>query len=172
MWAQVVVTFIIFSFIYMVFELFARRSERKMLIEKIVEIGKADVGRYLNEYLGNTGMANIFRMRSHGSIRGALLMLGIGIGVMAGFFINYLLVGDAYLTSNRHGDVEGFVLSDKVKIFLSHPFVSVQHEQDIIHRFRTHIRRTHHHIRQCVACLVNTRRIHENDLIILFRQYP
>lgn len=105
MWAQVVVTFIIFSFIYMVFELFARRSERKMLIEKIVEIGKADVGRYLNEYLGNTGMANIFRMRSHGSIRGALLMLGIGIGVMAGFFINYLLVGDAYLTSSRHWDV-------------------------------------------------------------------
>ena len=105
MWAQVVVTFIIFSFIYMVFELFARRSERKMLIEKIVEIGKADVGRYLNEYLGNTGMANIFRMRSHGSIRGALLMLGIGIGVMAGFFINYLLVGDAYLTSNRHWNV-------------------------------------------------------------------
>ena len=105
MWAQVVVTFIVFSFIYMVFELFARRSERKMLIEKIVEIGKADVGRYLNEYLGNTGMANIFRMRSHGSIRGALLMLGIGIGVMAGFFINYLLVGDAYLTSNRHWDV-------------------------------------------------------------------
>lgn len=105
MWAQVVVTFIIFSFIYMVFELFARRSERKMLIEKIVEISKADVGRYLNEYLGNTGMANIFRMRSHGSIRGALLMLGIGIGVMAGFFINYLLVGDAYLTSNRHWDV-------------------------------------------------------------------
>lgn len=105
MWAQVVVTFIIFSFIYMVFELFARRGERKMLIEKIVEIGKADVGRYLNEYLGNTGMANIFRMKSHGSIRGALLMLGIGIGVMAGFFINYLLVGDAYLTSNRHWDV-------------------------------------------------------------------
>ena len=105
MWAQVVVTFIIFSFIYMVFELFARRGERKMLIEKIVEISKADVGRYLNEYLGNTGMANIFRMRSHGSIRGALLMLGIGIGVMAGFFINYLLVGDAYLTSNRHWDV-------------------------------------------------------------------
>lgn len=105
MWAQVVVTFIVFSFIYMVFELFARRGERKMLIEKIVEIGKADVGRYLNEYLGNTGMANIFRMRSHGSIRGALLMLGIGIGVMAGFFINYLLVGDAYLTSNRHWDV-------------------------------------------------------------------
>jgi hypothetical protein len=89
----------------MVFELFARRGERKMLIEKIVEIGKADVGRYLNEYLGNTGMANIFRMRSHGSIRGALLMLGIGIGVMAGFIINYLLVGDAYLTSNRHWDV-------------------------------------------------------------------
>lgn len=105
MWAQVVVTFIIFSFIYMVFELFARRGERKMLIEKIVEIGKADVGRYLNEYLGNMGMANIFRMKSHGSIRGALLMLGIGIGVMAGFFINYLLVGDAYLTSRRHWDV-------------------------------------------------------------------
>lgn len=105
MWAQVVVTFIIFSFIYMVFELFARRGERKMLIEKIVEISKADVGRYLNEYLGNTGMANIFRMKSHGSIRGALLMLGIGIGVMAGFFINYLLVGDAYLTSRRHWDV-------------------------------------------------------------------
>ena len=106
MWAQVVVvTFIVFSFIYMVFELFARRGERKMLIEKIVEIGKADVGRYLNEYLGNTGMANIFRMKSRGSIRGALLMLGIGIGVMAGFFINYLLVGDAYLTSNRHWDV-------------------------------------------------------------------
>lgn len=105
MWAQVVVTFIIFSFIYMVFELFARRGERKMLIEKIVEIGKADVGRYLNEYLGNMGMANIFRMKSRGSIRGALLMLGIGIGVMAGFFINYLLVGDAYLTSNRHWDV-------------------------------------------------------------------
>ena len=105
MWAQVVVTFIIFSFIYMVFELFARRGERKMLIEKIVEIGKADVGRYLNEYLGNTGMANIFRMRSHGCIRGALLMLGIGIGVMAGFFINYLLVGDAYLTSRHHWDV-------------------------------------------------------------------
>ena len=105
MWAQVVVTFIVFSFIYMVFELFARRGERKMLIEKIVEIGKADVGRYLNEYLGNTGMANIFRMRNHGSIRGALLMLGIGIGVMAGFFINYLLVGDAYLTSSRHWDV-------------------------------------------------------------------
>lgn len=102
---QVVITFIVFSFIYMVFELFVRKGERKMLIDKIAEIGKADVSKYLNEYLGNTGMANIFRIKNHTSIRAALLVLGIGVGVLVGFFINYVLVGEEYITSRHHWQV-------------------------------------------------------------------
>ena len=102
---QVVITFIVFSFIYMVFELFVRKGERKMLIDKIAEVGKADVSKYLNEYLGNTGMANIFRMKNHTSIRAALLVLGIGVGVLVGFFINYVLVGEEYITNRHHWEV-------------------------------------------------------------------
>ena len=67
--------FIVCSCIYLVLELYARRGERKLLIEKIQEIGSIDINRILAPYF----------VRSYLGLRIGIVCLFLGLGVFAGF---------------------------------------------------------------------------------------
>ena len=74
--------------IYKLFELFARRKERLMLIEKLGE--KIDTSMFENKF-------SFPKFKTGGSMYGTLkvacLLLGVGLGLLIGFFINqYYLV--------------------------------------------------------------------------------
>lgn len=65
--------------IYKLFELFARRRERIMLIEKIGEINSIDMSKIvLPSY--NSGF-------SASALKGGCLLTGLGLGLLIGFFI-------------------------------------------------------------------------------------
>lgn len=68
---------IVFGMIYKIFELYVRRKERIMLIEK------------LGERL-NTDIRHIFPTKfSFGGLRLGCLMIGLGIGLLVGYSIVY-----------------------------------------------------------------------------------
>jgi len=74
--------------IYKLFELFARRKERMALIEKLGE--KMDASLFENKF-------SFPKFKTGGSMFGTLkvacLLLGVGLGLLVGFFIcqNYLV---------------------------------------------------------------------------------
>ena len=68
--------------------------------------------------------------------------------------------------------LQKYIVYRKRKIFFGNPVVAVHHVQDVIHPTRAGVHRTHHTVGEFISCLVNPRRIHEYDLIIVFRQYP
>lgn len=74
--------------IYKLFELFARRKERMALIEKLGE--KIDTSLFENKFTFpkfNTGGSKF------GTLKIACLLLGVGLGLLVGFFIcQYYLV--------------------------------------------------------------------------------
>lgn len=74
--------------IYKLFELFARRRERIALIEKLGE--KIDTSMFENKFTFpkfNTSGSKF------GTLKVACLLLGVGLGLLVGFFINqYYLV--------------------------------------------------------------------------------
>jgi len=74
--------------IYKLFELFARRKERLALIEKLGE--KIDISMFENKF-------SFPKFKTGGSMYGTLkvacLLLGVGLGLLVGFFIcQYYLV--------------------------------------------------------------------------------
>ena len=79
---------IIFGAIYAVFELFARRGERKMLISKMAEISSEDAKGVITPYLGLFGRLQL-RMRRNASLRWGCILWGIGLGLLIGFYLNY-----------------------------------------------------------------------------------
>lgn len=78
--APVIVATVVFG-IYKLFELFARRRERMALIEKITEEG---IGPLSNV---NLNLPNLSRRFSFGALKGGCLLVGIGLGLLIGFFI-------------------------------------------------------------------------------------
>ena len=76
---------IIFGAIYAVFELFARRGERKMLISKMAEISSEDAKGVITPYLGLFGRLQL-RMRRNASLRWGCILWGIGLGLLIGFY--------------------------------------------------------------------------------------
>jgi hypothetical protein len=79
---------IIFGCIYKVVELFVRKRERLMLINKITEISNTDF-KGINLYSsGNKFMA----------LRIGWLMLGVGFGFLFGFLINWIATNGKYAT--------------------------------------------------------------------------
>jgi len=79
---------IIFGCVYKVVELFARKRERLMLINKITEISNTDF-KGINLYSsGNKFMA----------LRIGWLMLGVGCGFLFGFLINWTATNGKYAT--------------------------------------------------------------------------
>lgn len=72
-------TVIVFYFIYRLFELFVRRSERMMYISKMRDNSPA-----------NLRLPDLWprRMGSFSALRAGCLILGLGLGLLVAFFIN------------------------------------------------------------------------------------
>ncbi|WP_367274307.1 DUF6249 domain-containing protein [uncultured Odoribacter sp.] len=77
-----IVVFIVFATIYGLFELFVRRRERMAIIEKLgdnIDSSLIAKGRYF-PFLSGSKI-------SFGALKAGCLLLGIGIGMLVGFFI-------------------------------------------------------------------------------------
>lgn len=76
-------TAIVFYFIYRLFELFVRRSERMMYISKMRDNCPA-----------NLHLPDLWprRMGSFSALRAGCLILGLGLGLLAAFFINAMAI--------------------------------------------------------------------------------
>jgi hypothetical protein len=97
-------TGIVFYFIYMTFELFVRKKERLTLIDKIgTNVLPLDPNIFKMQF--NSLLPSI-GSKSFASLRFGCLLMGVGIGLLAGFFLhlnmimenvqNYYLSGTAY----------------------------------------------------------------------------
>lgn len=77
----VAITYIVFSTIYKLFELFARRKERLALIDKMV----------MNENYAKCAAElrlNIDESSEYSALKWGSLVLGLGLGLLFAFFIN------------------------------------------------------------------------------------
>ena len=77
---------IICTGIYGLFELFVRRNERMAIIEKIGD--KLDA----SAFEGKLGLPSYIRKFSFSSLKIGLLLTGIGLGLLVGFFINFYII--------------------------------------------------------------------------------
>ena len=80
---------IIFGCIYKVVELFVRKRERLILINKITEISNTDF-KGINLYSSGNKFTGL---------RIGWLMLGVGCGFLFGFLINYTVTNGQYATN-------------------------------------------------------------------------
>jgi hypothetical protein len=80
---------IIFYFVYMTFELFARRKERLLLIEKIGQ----NISTMDQSLLGNQFHSLIpsIPKKSFTGLRIGCLFIGIGLGLLIGLFLNLFI---------------------------------------------------------------------------------
>lgn len=90
------VLLIIFGSFYLIIELFVHRTERKMLIEKIESLKDVDVSKIFSQLSSSQSSVPSFS-----PLRWGLLFIGIGLGLLVGFGINY-----AMFYSN--GDLNGY----------------------------------------------------------------
>ncbi len=93
--APLVLLIILGSF-YLIIELFVHRTERKMLIEKIESLKDVDVSKIFSQLSSSQSSVPSFS-----PLRWGLLFIGIGLGLLVGFGINY-----AMFYSN--GDLNGY----------------------------------------------------------------
>ena len=77
---------IVFGTIYKLFELFVRKEERKMVINKIAEISKVDLN-YIDIRMGSV---------SNWALRLGALMIGVGLGLFIAFFLNGMVTNGDY----------------------------------------------------------------------------
>jgi hypothetical protein len=93
-----VITGIVFYFVYMTFELFARKKERLMLIEKLgMNIAPSDP-EILKVQFGS--LLPAFKRTSFTSLRIGCLLLGLGIGLLAGLLINLAILNGFNFENN------------------------------------------------------------------------
>ena len=77
---------IVFGTIYKLFELFVRKEERKMVINKIAEIYKVDLNN-IDIRMGSV---------SNWALRLGALMIGVGLGLFIAFFLNGMITNGDY----------------------------------------------------------------------------
>jgi hypothetical protein len=83
--------------IYRLFELFVRKKERLAIIEKLEE--RMASGE-IKETLKFPIFGKIDYSYSSWALKISLLMIGVGLGAIIAFFIQYQLVGDLLLQNN------------------------------------------------------------------------
>ena len=101
---------IVFGGIYKIIELFVRKRERLMLINKLTEISNVDF-KGINLY----SSGNKFT-----ALRVGWLMLGVGLGFLIGFFFNFMVAEGNYerLTEWQYTDnVSGIIYVAFICIF-------------------------------------------------------
>ncbi len=89
---EVFITAIIFITIYLVIELFVRRKERLMIIEKAASNQSLDIAAMLKQSNG----------QSFSALKIGCLLAGLGIGFLIGFIINRFAVYPEVLTINEN----------------------------------------------------------------------
>ena len=105
--APLVVGFICLG-IYALFELFVRRKERLLIIEKISErMDIADLGKRLS--LPSYGLPRF----SFSSLKTGCLLMGIGLGILVGFFCS--AYGASVLLFGGLGLIVAFVIETNMK---------------------------------------------------------
>ena len=94
--APLVVGFICLG-IYALFELFVRRKERLLIIEKISErMDIADLGKRLS--LPSYSLPRF----SVSSLKTGCLLMGIGLGILVGFFCNLIVAANSHSLDFRN----------------------------------------------------------------------
>ena len=94
--APLVVGFICLG-IYALFELFVRRKERLLIIEKISErMDIADLGKRLS--LPSYSLPRF----SFSSLKTGCLLMGIGLGILVGFFCNLIVAANSHSLDFRN----------------------------------------------------------------------
>ena len=114
--APLVVGFICLG-IYALFELFVRRKERLLIIEKISErMDIADLGKRLS--LPSYSLPRF----SFSSLKTGCLLMGIGLGILVGFFCNLIVAanissayGASVLLFGGLGLIVAFVIETNMK---------------------------------------------------------
>lgn len=89
------ITGIVFTAIYKLFELFARRKERLTIIEKLGEkFNDAD-------FDGKLSLSNYESKNSYSALKIGALMAGIGLGLLVGLFIASSMNTSGYFPENE-----------------------------------------------------------------------
>lgn len=83
---------IVFGVIYKLFELYVRRQERIMLIEKLSS------GWRPEEFKGN--LLPQFSSSGNWALRGGCLMLGLGLGLLVGFILTLMFLNRTLFLMN------------------------------------------------------------------------
>lgn len=78
----VLITLIVFGVFYLILELFARRGERKMLIQKIQDIKSNDAISLLSPYLPRFGRVSSSSKRSYWAVRVGIVGVFVGAGMI------------------------------------------------------------------------------------------
>ncbi len=100
--------------IYRLFELFARRKERMLMIEKFSE--RADPVDL------NLSLPFLKRMEistSSWPLKISLLMIGIGLGAIVAFFIQYVMIGDLLTQAHDNWEVNHNLRGFKETIYFA-----------------------------------------------------
>lgn len=80
----VLVVYIIFYFVYQTVALFARRAERRLLIEKLGEISSENNARLLEQFYERINDSK----RCGNALKFGLLMIGVGLGFVVGILLS------------------------------------------------------------------------------------
>ena len=98
--------------IYKLFELFARKKERMALIEKL--------GDKLNPEILDTKISFPLRLtgdKTFGTLKVGSLLLGVGLGLLIGFFISYFYYDNANINDYYIREMVGVIYGASVLLF-------------------------------------------------------
>ena len=90
------------SGLYGFFELYARRGERKALIEKMGD--KLD-----SSLLGGNFSLMQFPLKSFSSLKTGCLLAGLGLGLLVGLLINTMLHSSNFFAGMERWSIENFI---------------------------------------------------------------
>lgn len=92
--------------VYLIFELFVRRKERILFIEKMHEVQHVDSANLQKLLPTRYGCPSF----SFSGLRLGMLLLGIGLGVMVAFLVLYVFIGQNYIDDPFRYDSLGSVV--------------------------------------------------------------
>jgi len=109
------IVWICISGVYGLFELFIRRKERIMIIEKMSE--KDDLSLLTDKFGGKIGIPNYLRT-SFNSLKIGCLLAGLGLGLLVGVIFSMVLSGNGYdIHDHRIRDIYGAAYAASVLLF-------------------------------------------------------
>ncbi|MDR1369731.1 MAG: hypothetical protein LBJ72_06355 [Dysgonamonadaceae bacterium] len=100
--------------IYRLFELYARRKERILMVEKFAENAKpVDLDLSLLFFKKRQPIYSTWALKI------SLLMIGIGLGAIIAFFIQYAMIGDLLTQAHDNWDIRRNLDGFKETIYFS-----------------------------------------------------